>query len=146
MMQGNQWELRNSCDWVVSKKETCLDRRGQNEMQGSMEPVTAAAQKWKHKNLSSTLTLTCPTNNLASSSRTVKLVDMVRSNSGSLSLTSVTTMLTVVVDVYTRQTKKRKRITSQYHCFPEFKALKLPCLLHIAPSFCHVSFSIRFLN
>lgn len=46
-----------------------------------------------------TLTLTCPTNNLASSSRTVKLIGMVRSNSGSLSLTSVTTMFTVVVDV-----------------------------------------------
>lgn len=46
-----------------------------------------------------TLTLTCPTNKLACSSWTVKFVGMVRLNTGSLSLTSVTTMFTVVVDV-----------------------------------------------
>lgn len=46
-----------------------------------------------------TLTLTRPTNKPASSSRAVKLTGMAKSNSGSLSLTSVTTMLTVVVDV-----------------------------------------------
>lgn len=46
------------------------------------------------------LTLTRPTNKSASSSRAVKLMGMVRSNSGSLSLTSVTTMSTVVVDVW----------------------------------------------
>ena len=45
------------------------------------------------------LTLTCPTNNPACSSRTVRLVGRVGSKKGSLSLTSVTTMLTVVVDV-----------------------------------------------
>lgn len=53
------------------------------------------------------LTRTCPTNKLASSSRTVKLIGAVRSNSGSLSLTSVTTMFTVVVDVC-RTEKKQK--------------------------------------
>lgn len=58
------------------------------------------------------LTRTCPTNKLASSSRTVKLIGMVRSNSGSLSLTSVTTMFTVVVDVCRTEEKEHSLLIS----------------------------------
>ena len=52
------------------------------------------------------LTLTCPTNKPASSSRTVRLVGRAGSKKGSLSLTSVTTMLTVVVDVYKEDSER----------------------------------------
>lgn len=60
----------------------------------------------RNSRIKTPLTLTCPTNKVASSSWTVKLTGVVRSNSGSLSLTSVTTMFTVAVDVYRKEMMK----------------------------------------